>query len=79
MKKSNNDSDLVYFKGGKVTRLQYKRAMVCLGFGVLGIVFTFFTNKSVTESNTIGKAIVWFFVVAGYLLSTQIFPKKKDK
>jgi hypothetical protein len=78
MKKGNDDNQLVYFKGGLITKLEFKRAMIAILFGVIGIAIGAFINQGVAGPNTITKIIVLIFTVAGYLVGAQIFPKNKS-
>ena len=78
MKKENDDNDLVYFKGGLITKLQFKRALVGIAFGLVGVACSLLINQGPSESNTITKIIVFIFTLVGYLVGVQIFPKKKN-
>lgn len=64
MKKLSNDNELVYFKGGKITRTEANRVGTALGFGGLGVAVTFLIGANTSPG---GKGIVLGFALVGYL------------
>ena len=77
MKKRNDDNELIYFKGGLISKLEFKRAMIAILFGVIGIALGLYINQGIAGPNSGTKILVLILTVVGYFVGAQIFPKKK--
>lgn len=76
-KKQKNSDYPVDFRGAKLTQLEANRVGIGVFFGILGIVFVFFSN--IEAKSILSYAVLLLFVIFGYFVVAPLIFKKRGK